>query len=86
MKSNNLRDLCDLLAEDGAVDPNAEYEEESFNTLLNVAIENNNNEAVKLLLSAGAKADQINSVRKVTPIHLAATKGDPEVLKLLIGT
>ena len=77
-----MRDLSDLLAEDEAVDPDAEYEEENYSTLLNVALEIGNNEAVKLLLAGGAKPDKINSVRKVTPIHLAAAKGDPITLKL----
>ena len=50
--------------------------------MLNIVLEIGNNEAVKLLLAGGAKPDQINSVRKVTPIHLAAAKGDPFALKL----
>ena len=85
LKHGNLRDLSDLLAEDGAVDPNAEYEEESYSTLLNVAIEIGNHEAVKLLLAGGAKPDLLNSVRKVTPIHLAASKGDHNILKIFIS-
>ena len=85
MRLGNLRDLSDLLAEEEAVDPNAEYDDDNFNTLLNVALETNNNEAIKILLAGGAKADQLNSVRKITPIHLAAAKGDPLALSLLIG-
>jgi ankyrin repeat protein len=50
--------------------------------LLDIALEIGNNESVKLLLAGGAKPDQINSVRKVTPIHLAAAKGDPFALKV----
>ena len=50
--------------------------------MLNIALEIGNNEAVKLLLTGGAKPDKINSVRKVTPIHLAASKGDPIALQL----
>merc|ERR1719483_1617309 len=71
LKLGNLRDLSDLLAEDVAVDPNAEYDEENFSTLLNIALEIGNTKSMKLLLAGGAKPDLFNSVRKLTPIHLA---------------
>jgi len=86
LKLGNLRLLSDLLAEDGAVDPNAEYPDENFSTLLNIALEVGNNDTVKLLLKGGAKPEHINSVRKVTPIHLAASKGDHLALKLFTGS
>eukprot|EP00092_Neocalanus_flemingeri_P003648 GFUD01003915.1.p1 GENE.GFUD01003915.1~~GFUD01003915.1.p1 ORF type:complete len:987 (+),score=184.76 GFUD01003915.1:133-3093(+) len=85
LQHGDLTQLSDLLAEDGAVDPNAEYSEENFSTLLNVALEIGNNEALKLLLKGGAKPDHINSVRKVTAIHLAASKGDLGALKHFTG-
>ena len=75
LKLGDLRDLFDLLAEDVAVDPNAEYDEENFITLLNTALEIGNTKAMKLPLAGGAKPDLFNSVIKLTPIHLAASKG-----------
>merc|ERR1719336_3221779 len=78
LKHPDLRLLADLLSEEKAIDANKQYPTEMNKTLLHIAIELGNTQAVKILLSGGAKADHFNSVLKLTAIHVAASKGNHE--------
>merc|ERR1711910_244565 len=68
--SGNMRLLSDLLAEESImVDTEKQYLEQSNKTLLHIAVENKNTEAVRILLAGGALLGQFNSVLKVTVLH-----------------
>ena len=83
--SGNMRLLSDLLAEESImVDTEKQYPEQGNKTLLHIAVENKNTEAVRILLAGGAQLGQFNSVLKVTVLHLAAGQGDEGVLTTLL--
>jgi len=84
LKYPDMRLMSDLLSEEGAVDPNKQYATDSFKTLLHIALDLENTEAVKILLSGGAKADHFNTTLKLTAVHVAAMKGNHEALSILI--
>ena len=83
--SGNMRLLSDLLGEESImVDTEKQYPEQGNKTLLHIAVENKNTEAVRILLAGGAQLGQFNSVLKVTVLHLAAGQGDEGVLTTLL--
>jgi len=84
LKHNDMRLLVDLLSEEGAVDADKQYATDSFKTLLHIALEQENTEAVKILLKGGAKAGHFNTTLKLTVLHVAAMKGNHEALSLLV--
>eukprot|EP00090_Calanus_glacialis_P040395 TRINITY_DN7041_c0_g1_i5.p1 TRINITY_DN7041_c0_g1~~TRINITY_DN7041_c0_g1_i5.p1 ORF type:complete len:976 (-),score=208.34 TRINITY_DN7041_c0_g1_i5:92-3019(-) len=84
LKHPDMRLLADLLSEEGAVDANKQYATDSFKTLLHIALDLENTQAVKILLSGGAKADHFNTTLKLTAIHVAAMKGNHEALSFLV--
>ncbi|MFN0290110.1 ankyrin repeat domain-containing protein [Pedobacter helvus] len=62
-----------------------DYKESKFgNTLLMLAIGNNDYESVKALLDLGANPNIADDYRGSTPMHDAAKNEDPKYLKLLI--
>ncbi|WP_314244737.1 ankyrin repeat domain-containing protein [Empedobacter tilapiae] len=62
-----------------------DYKEPKFgNTLLMLAIENNDYKSVKALLDLGANPNLADNYRGATPMHDAAKNKDPKYLKLLI--
>ena len=83
--SGNMRLLSDLLAEESIMmDTEKQYPEQGNKTLLHIAVENKNTEAVRILLAGGAQLGQFNSVLKLTVLHLAAGQGDEGVLTTLL--
>ena len=83
--SGNMRLLSDLLAEESImVDTEKRYPEQGNKTLLHIAVENKNTEAVRILLAGGAQLGHFNSILKVTVLHLAAGLGDEGVLTTLL--
>jgi len=84
LKHPDMRLLADLLSEEGAVDANKQYATDSFKTLLHIALDLENTQAVKILLSGGAKADHLNTTLKLTAVHVAAMKGNNEALSFLV--
>ena len=84
LKHPDMRLLADLLSEDGAVDADKQYATENFKTMLHIALELENIEAVKILLKGGAKAEHFNTTLKLTALHVAAMKGNHEALSLLV--
>ena len=75
--SGNMRLLSDLLAEESiTVDTEKQYPDQGSKTLLHVAVENKNSEAVRILLAGGAQLGHFNNVLKVTVLHLAAGQGE----------
>jgi len=84
LKHNDMRLLVDLLSEEGAVDADKQYATDNFKTLLHIALEQENTEAVKILLKGGAKAGHFNTTLKLTVLHVAAMKGNHEALSLLV--
>ena len=85
LKAGDLRLLADLLSEEAAgLDPDKQYTAESFKTLLHLAVEGGQTEAVKILLAGGARPDHYNSALKMTAIHVAAMKGDNKTLEVLL--
>ena len=83
--SGNMRLLSDLLAEESiTVDTEKQYPEQGNKTLLHIAVENKNTEAVRILLAGGAQLGHFNSILKVTVLHLAAGLGDEVVLATLL--
>ena len=83
--SGNMRLLSDLLAEESImVDTEKQYPEHGNKTLLHIAVENKNTEAVRILLAGGAQLGHFNSILKVTVLHLAAGLGDEGVLTTLL--
>ena len=85
LKAGNLRLLSDLLSEEGGrVEVDQQYPGQTFKTLLQVAVEAANTEAIKILLAGGARTDHYNSALQLTALHVAATVGDPAVLALLL--
>ena len=81
--SNNLRQLSDLLSDD-KVDTEKQYPDHGHKTLLHVAVEQANTEAVKMLVAGGAKVEHYNTILKQTVLHAAATKGDNNMLTMLL--
>ena len=80
-----MRLLSDLLAEESIMmDTEKQYPEQGNKTLLHIAVENKNTEAVRILLAGGAQLGQFNSVLKLTVLHLAAGQGDEGVLTTLL--
>lgn len=65
-------------------DPNV-TEPRFGNTLLMMAIRNDNYWAVEALLRHGADPNKKNSYRGTTPMHYAAKNEDPKYLKLLLA-
>lgn len=64
---------------------NSVYPHPVYATALHVAVQNNNNELVAILLSAHADTDARDKRgKKYCPIHYAAHNGNAEVLKALI--
>lgn len=62
-----------------------DYQESKFgNTLLMLAIENNDYESVKALLDLGADPNIADNYQGSTPMHDAAKNEDPKYLKILI--
>jgi len=84
LKHNDMRLLVDLLSEEGAVDTDKQYATDNFKTMLHIALEQENTEAVKILLKGGAKAGHFNTTLKLTVLHVAAMKGNHEALSLLV--
>ena len=79
--------LTAILTEESAkaaLDLNHVYDQEG-QTLLHAAIENDNYEAVRLLVAAGADCNVFNRA-KSTPIHLAARRGQVAMLQILLGS
>ena len=86
VKNGDHQLLCDLLTEDGGkvVDINHNYEDENYKTLLHVAVDQEDVESVRLILGARAKVNEVNRVLKVTPLLVAARKGNAEIMQLLL--
>ena len=79
--------LTAILTEESAkaaLDLNHVYDQDG-QTLLHAAIENNNYEAVRLLVAASADCNVFNRA-KLTPIHSAARKGQVAMLQILLGS
>ena len=66
------------------IDLNHLYED-TGDTLLHYAIEEDNHEAVRLLVTAGVDCNRFNRA-KSTPLHLAARKGQVSMLQILMGS
>ncbi|TRY61746.1 hypothetical protein TCAL_09528 [Tigriopus californicus] len=60
-------------------------EEQSFKTLLHLAIERSEFRFIEALLSAGARADQHNELLGLSPIHVAIGTGNLGLVKTLVG-
>ena len=65
------------------INPNKENIYECGNTLLHIAIKNNNLELVKLLVSNGFNINYINK-DQYSPLMLAALEGNHDILSLLV--
>ena len=77
IEENDLEFLTALLTDEQfitKIDLNHVYEEQKGQTLLHTAIENENLEAVRLLVSSGASCTQFNKANH-TSLHVAARKG-----------
>ena len=77
IEENDLELLTALLTDEQfrtKIDLNHVYEEQKGQTLLHTAIENENLEAVRLLVSSGASCTQFNKANH-TSLHVAARKG-----------
>ena len=76
--------FIDLLNE-GGVDVNKEYLEEGGNTLLHFAVQRDSIEfARELLRLASCDPDTTNRISRVAPLHLAVTRGNPDMVRLLL--
>ena len=58
--------------------------EQKFATLLETAVAQGKTWAVRLLISAGARADMYNEQLRRAPLHVAASGGQLEMVKLLL--
>ncbi len=96
LKEPNLQLFSDLLSEPGAsstggdsssaLDVNKAYPEEKQKTLLHVAVEDGNLEAVKMLAAAGADPNLQNRLTGQTPLHvLAAKRPSAQCAKVLLA-
>ena len=73
--SGNLRLLTDILNEETiCLDLDKQYPEHGHKTLLHLAVETGNTQAVRTLLGAGAKVGHFNTHLKMTAFHVVATK------------
>ena len=88
LKEGNLQLLLDLLNVENSeeeFDVDKAYPEEKFKTLLHVAVEKQNVEAVKYLCTAGADVNAANRLLQTTAIHVAARKGNVEIMRILLA-
>lgn len=87
VKENDLELLTDILTNEefnASIDLNHKYDwAEQGNTLLHSAIEAENFEAVQLLIKRGVDCNLFNH-RKVTGLHVAASKGQYETIRKLV--
>jgi ankyrin repeat protein len=81
---HGLTYVVNLLLQHGEVDPNAR-DKEGF-TALHVACEGNYSETVKLLLKfKNIDLNPRDSSGRMTPLHIAADRGLPDILKVLLA-
>ena len=74
--------LNSLLDQVAGFDFNFCYEDENDKTLLHVACDHEDLEAAKLLVSKGrAKVNVVNPNLRITPIHVAARKGNVDLMR-----
>jgi len=88
IEENDLEFLTALLTDEQfitKIDLNHVYEEQKGQTLLHTAIENENLEAVRLLVSSGASCTQFNKANH-TSLHVAARKGQIGTMQILMGS
>ena len=77
--------MSDILAEENiSVDIEKQYQEQGYKTLLHLAVDQGNSEAVRILFAAGAKLGYYNTVLKLTVLHVAAGKEDDRILSQLL--
>ena len=71
-----------LLDEATGLDVNRTYEDDNDKTLLHVACDMEDVQAASLLVVKGrAKVNTVNPNLKITPIQVAARKGNAEIMK-----
>ena len=89
LNEGNLQLLLDLLnVENTSEDEfsvNKAYPEEKFKTLLHIAAEKQNVDAVKYLCAAGADTNHANRLLQTTALHVAARKGNVEIMRILLA-
>lgn len=86
VNENDLELLTEILTNEqfkSSIDLNHKYDNQQGNTLLHEAIENENFEAVQLLIKMGVDCNLFNH-RKVTGLHVAASKGQYETIRKLL--
>ena len=81
--------LLDLLNAENTTEEefnvNKAYPEEKFKTLLHIAAEKQNVDAVKFLCTAGADTNHANRLLQTTALHVAARKGNAEIMRILLA-
>ena len=89
IKEHDSELLTAILTEESAkakIDLNHVYDEHGGQTMLHVAVEADNHEAVRLLVaSGGVDCNQFNRA-KSTALHLAARNGQVSMLQILLGS
>ena len=85
LQSNNLRLLSDILSEESVkLDLSKQYPDHGHKTLLHLAVEDENTEAVRIVAADGADPGHYNTVPQQTVLHTAAVKNNSSLLSLLI--
>ncbi len=75
-------DVVEAMLDLGKISPNATHD---GYTVLYIATEYSRHDIMKLLLRYGALVNAVNGRKQFTALHLAATSGDTEALKVLVG-
>ena len=66
------------------MDLEKQYQDQGYKTLLHLAVDQGNSDAVRILLTAGAKMGHYNTVLKLTVLHVAAGKEDDRILSQIL--
>ena len=86
LEAQDLRLLSDLLAEEGLnLQPDHAYPDRGFRTLLHIALERGDLEALRIVLGGKASPNHYNASLKLAPLHVAVAQANSKAVVILLS-
>ena len=86
LEAQDLRLLSDLLAEEGLnLLPDHAYPDRGFRTLLHIALERGDMEALRIVLGGKASPNHYNASLKLAPLHVAVAQANSKAVAILLS-